>query len=54
MKAERIVFVDDKLEVVFSNLSEKDPIKKALVRAIKDIKHDTHIGRNVKKRWRSN
>jgi|TARA_B100001971_G_C18136664_1_gene508017 hypothetical protein len=49
MKPSKVVFIDGNLERVFNNLSEKDPIKKALKRAIKNIMEDVFIGRNVKK-----
>ena len=50
MKAHRIIFVDENLEEAFNNLSEKDPTKKALIRAIQNIKDDCYCGRNVKKK----
>ena len=30
----KVIFVDDQLENAFNSLSENDPIKKALIRAI--------------------
>lgn len=50
MKAHKIIFIDDSLEKAFNNLPEKDNIKKALKRAIIDIKNNCYIGRNVKKK----
>jgi len=50
MKASKIVFIDSNLEKTFKSLSEKDSIKKALKRAIVDIKNNCYIGRNVKKK----
>ena len=50
MKSEKVVFIDDKLEKAFDEMSDKDPIKKALIRAIKNIEEDCQIGRNVKKK----
>ena len=50
MKAEKVVFVDNSLEEAFRNLSEKDSIKKALKKAIKNIQEDVFCGRNVKKK----
>ncbi len=50
MKADKVKFVDESLEKAFNELSEKDPTKKAIIRAIKNIKDDCYCGRNVKKR----
>jgi len=50
MKPHKIKFVSYDLEEAFNSLSDKDPIKKALIRAINDIKQDCFIGRNVKKK----
>ena len=48
MRSQRIVFIDDKLEKTFNSLDDKDPIKKALRTAIREIQEDCHCGRNVK------
>ena len=50
MKPEKVKFIDTKLEETFNNLSEKDPIKKALIKAIKELQEDCYSGRNVKKK----
>lgn len=50
MKASKIIFIDSDLEKTFKSLSEKDNIKKALKRAIVDIKNNCYVGRNVKKK----
>lgn len=50
MKASKIIFIDSDLEKTFNNLSEKNSIKKALKRAIVDIKNNCYVGRNVKKK----
>lgn len=50
MKASKIIFIDSDLEKTFKSLSEKDSIKKALKRAIVDIKNNCYVGRNVKKK----
>ena len=50
MKIKRVVFADKKLEKRFNDLSENDPIKKALKRAICDIKENPFCGRNVQKK----
>ena len=49
MKAHKVIFVDKSLEQTFNNLSDKDPLKKALTRAIKTIKENCYCGRQVKK-----
>ena len=49
MKLAKVIFIDDKLEKIFNEMSDKDSIKKALIRAIKSIEEDCQIGRNVKK-----
>ena len=50
MKLAKVIFIDDKLEKIFNEMSDKDSIKKALIRAIKNIEEDCQIGRNVKKK----
>ena len=50
MMPDKIVFVDDSLEDAFNNLTEKDPIKKALIKTIRDLKENCYCGRNVKKK----
>ena len=50
MKSEKVVFIDKELEKSFEELSDKEPIKKALIKAIKDINENAFCGRNVKKK----
>ena len=50
MKSDKIIFVDETLEKAFNELSEKDPIKKAIIKAIKNIEENVHSGRSVKKK----
>jgi len=50
MKPDKIVFIDESLKDAFNNLSESDPTKKALIKAIRDIRENCYCGRNVKKR----
>ena len=45
-----VIFVDDELENVFEGLDDSDPIKKALIRAIENIREDARAGRVVKKK----
>jgi len=40
MKSHKVIFVDESLEITFNNLLDKDPIKKGLIKAIKDIKEN--------------
>jgi len=50
MKSDKVIFVEDSLENVFNNLDERDPVKKALIKAIRDIKENCYCGRNVRKK----
>lgn len=50
MKPHKIVFVDQTLEDSYINLSDKDPIKKGITKAIRSIKENIHCGRSVKKK----
>ncbi|MEK6833690.1 MAG: hypothetical protein AABY32_06615 [Nanoarchaeota archaeon] len=49
MKSEKVVFVDESLEKSFVRLDETDPLKKGLIKAIKEIQENSFVGRNVKK-----
>ncbi len=46
----KVIFIDKELENVFHRLDNKDPIKRALIKAIENIKEDPMIGRIVKKK----
>ena len=46
----KIIFVDKELEEVFNKMDDADPIKKAFIRAIENIKQDPRAGRNVIKK----
>jgi len=46
----KVVFVDNSLESAFNSLDDSDPIKKALIRAIKNIQENPKSGRSVIKR----
>ena len=50
MKPDKVVFIDEKLEAAFNELSENDSIKKALRKSIESIKENFYVGRNVKKK----
>ena len=49
MKSKKVVFFSQDLEDTFNKLSEKDPVRKAITKAIRDIQEDAFVGRNVKK-----
>jgi hypothetical protein len=49
MKPEKVVFVDESLEKSFTLLGNTDPLKKGLIKAIKDVQENSFAGRNVKK-----
>lgn len=49
MKLDKVVFVDEELEKSFNELPETDSIKKGIIRAIRSMKENAFIGRNVKK-----
>ena len=49
-KASKVVFIEDKLETTFYSLKNDDPIKKSLIRAIKDLKANAFSGIQIPKR----
>jgi hypothetical protein len=49
MKNSEVIFVEDSLEEAFNYLSDKDPLRKSLERAIKTIQENCYCGRQVKK-----
>ena len=48
-ESSKVVFIDAELEKAFNSLSENDPIKKALSRAIQNIKEDFQAGEYIPK-----
>ena len=50
MKSNKAKFIDRSLEEAFNAIDNSDPTKKALIRAIRDIKENCHCGRNVRKK----
>ena len=46
----KVIFIDKGLEEAFNKMDDADPIKKALKRAIENIKQDPRAGRNVIKK----
>ena len=49
-KPSKVVFINDKLEVSFNSLASEDPIKKSMIRAIKDLKENAFSGIQIPKR----
>lgn len=49
-KPSKVVFIEDKLEYNFHSLSNDDPIKKAMIRAIRDLRENAFAGIQVPKR----
>lgn len=45
----KVKFIDDELEKAFNSLSDEDPIKKAIIRAIQNIKEDYQAGEYIPK-----
>ena len=45
----KVVFIDEGLKKAFDNLSDKDPLKKSLIKAIKNIKEDYQSGEYIPK-----
>ena len=50
IKSSRVVFVSEKLENAFESLSEEDPLKKHIKRAIEDLKNNAFTGTQIPKR----
>ena len=49
-KPSKVVFIEDKLEISFNSLPSEDPIKKSIIRAIKDLKENAFSGIQMPKR----
>ena len=50
IKPSKVVFISDELEKDFNSLKEDDPIKKAMIRAIQDLKENAFFGIQIPKR----
>ncbi len=50
IKPTKVVFIEDKLELSFNSLNENSPIKKSIIRAIKDLKQNAFSGIQIPKR----
>ena len=49
-KPSRVVFISDKLEKSFNSLPDNDPIKKSIIKAIKDLRENAFAGIQIPKR----
>jgi|SRR3989344_4143598 len=50
IKPSKVVFISDKLEKNFNMLKAGDPIKKGIIRAIKDLRENAFCGDQIPKR----
>jgi len=50
MKPSKVKFISEKLEKDFKSLSEQDPIKKSIKRALKDLKTNAFSGIQIPKK----
>ena len=50
IKPSRVVFISDELEKDFNELKENDPIKKGIVRAIRDLRVNAFCGIQIPKK----
>ena len=50
MKSSKVKFISEKLEKDFESLNENDPVKKAIKRAINDLRQDAFFGIQIPKR----
>ena len=49
MKPEKVVFFESNLEKSINELKDTDPLKKGIMKAIREVKENSFVGRNVKK-----
>ena len=50
IKPSKVVFISDQLEKDFNKLKDNDPIKKGIIRAIKDLQQNAFTGIQIPKR----
>ena len=50
IKPSKVIFVDKKLEEIYFNLNDADPLKKAIKKAIEKIKQNAFSGESIPKR----
>ena len=46
--SDKVIFADDKTEASYKSLSDSDPLKKGITRAIKEIKENCQAGEHIK------
>lgn len=49
-KPSKVVFINDRLEKSFNSLKEDDPIRKAIVKAVRELKQNAFCGIQIPKR----
>jgi len=49
MNPSQVKFIDEELEKAFNSLSNEDPIKKAIIRAIQNLREDYQAGEYIPK-----
>jgi len=49
IKPSKVVFADDRLENIFNLLPDEDPLKKGIIKAIRDIRRNCLSGEVAKK-----
>jgi len=50
IKPSKVVFISDELEQDFNTLKNDDPVKKAMIRAIRDLRENAFYGIQIPKR----
>ncbi|RLE45824.1 hypothetical protein DRJ25_05090 [Candidatus Woesearchaeota archaeon] len=50
IKPSRVVFINDKLEENFFSLNDADPVKKGIIKAIKDLRQNAFAGIQIPKK----
>ena len=49
MKKSEVIFISDELEKIYNDLSDNEPLKKGIKKAIEKIEEDCQSGENAKK-----
>ncbi len=50
IKPSKVVFISDELENDFNSMSDEDPTKKGIIKAIRDLREDAFSGIQIPKR----
>ncbi|MDD3178390.1 MAG: hypothetical protein PHR26_02630 [Candidatus ainarchaeum sp.] len=50
IKKSKVVFIDNKIEKIFYKLDDNDPIKKSIIKAIKELKQNAFSGIQIPKK----